>query len=102
MEIVAKYFWPAIEFVILYFLLWPMIIFGVGFLLIFLIYWFVWTFSPNQDAREETKKWADKIANNLNFITEAWARIWDKIFEIVFGLIGLVIFLYVILWLYAQ
>ena len=76
-----------------------MIIFSIGFLFIGFIYWLVWTFSPNKDAREETKKWVEKMSNNLSFLSEIWASIWGRIFEYIFGLIGLLILIILLLWI---
>ena len=90
-----------VAFIIKYFLFYPFVILLGGFLIIGSIYWVVWTFSSNQDAREETRKWANKMSYYLEYVGEIWAQIWEKIFGIVFGIIFLAIIIFVLLWLFT-
>ena len=71
-----------------YILFFPILI-GI---IISLISWFVWTFSPNKDARDQAKIYESKLWYNINRFTEFWyINVVEKLYGTIFG-IGFILF----------
>jgi len=65
-----------------YILFFPILI-GI---IISLIAWFVWTFSPNQDARDQAKVTQAKYSYYINIFVEWWyINVVEKLFTTLFG-----------------